>query len=479
MDNIRQTSPNRDRLSLVIDDIPVPSPKKDFNTLLEERLKDATENDEGQSHQVKRKFPFLKKGEGIARFRPNHNSIGTRSRARSLSAVPSRSPRVRSPSKPAPRSTKEPPRSRRSEPVKKPIFPAKNIAAKSIVNNNNYNNAIQNKIVNVGLQKPKEKLRVPNLNHSDPEIKTFKELEEVRIFEMMEEKAENSSFCSNSSAVIAFLQQSSPLKNQLFLQRMSSQSRVTEDQEFVRKTNFLAYSSKSPLKSNENRSNSLENVAKWENFEKKDQPKLSDSQEKVICAIPFGLNEINSDDYLKNGNRQLDESAASLHVRFAEFNEYKTIGLSDVSSISTDSRVGDNGSNSQTWSDYSESESSDAEAKAEMIFRNGQFNGKTMRKNLVKQFCEQDDDVDSYDEDASSSTKLSEEDDGDCSSQTSHDATLMENNQDSEERDNNEQGEFHISFFCFHFIFVIELETFCTLICLILQMIKFCSSQNF
>lgn len=55
----------------LIDDIPLPSPKKDFQTLLEEKLKKESETMSNAHTDVKNKpkKPFLKKGQGLSRFK--------------------------------------------------------------------------------------------------------------------------------------------------------------------------------------------------------------------------------------------------------------------------------------------------------------------------------------------------------------------------------------------------------------------------
>lgn len=272
-----------------------------------------------------------------------------------------------------------------------------------------------------------------DLNSSDPETKTIKELEEVRIFELMEEKAENSSFCSNSSTVLAFMQQSSPLRNQLFTQIMAGQSQRTlnyqgqSQKELVCKTNILTYGSDCQQTQQVIAMN--ENAVKWENFvlpAKEKEFKISD-QENVVCKLPFGI-EVMSDD-----EKDLDKSKESLHVRFAEFNEYKTIGFSDVSTISTDSRAEENYTD-RAWSESSTTDSSEIESQLDIFVRDGKLNGSDIRKNLVQQFCqqniEQENDIDSYDEESSSTKATDDEvDDDDYSSKSSHDDTLLENNQ--------------------------------------------------
>ncbi|XP_077282885.1 spindle assembly abnormal 4 isoform X2 [Temnothorax americanus] len=59
----------------LIDDIPLPSPRKDFQTLLEEKLKRESEMPNAQTDaKVKPKKPFLKKGQGLSRFKIPANS---------------------------------------------------------------------------------------------------------------------------------------------------------------------------------------------------------------------------------------------------------------------------------------------------------------------------------------------------------------------------------------------------------------------
>ncbi|XP_071645602.1 uncharacterized protein Sas-4 isoform X2 [Temnothorax longispinosus] len=58
-----------------IDDIPLPSPRKDFQTLLEEKLKRESEMPNARTDaKVKPKKPFLKKGQGLSRFKIPANS---------------------------------------------------------------------------------------------------------------------------------------------------------------------------------------------------------------------------------------------------------------------------------------------------------------------------------------------------------------------------------------------------------------------
>ncbi|XP_072746639.1 uncharacterized protein Sas-4 isoform X2 [Anoplolepis gracilipes] len=61
---------------VTIDDIPLPSPKKDFQTLLEEKLRRESEaiSNACTDAKTKPKKPFLKKGQGLSRFKISKNS---------------------------------------------------------------------------------------------------------------------------------------------------------------------------------------------------------------------------------------------------------------------------------------------------------------------------------------------------------------------------------------------------------------------
>ncbi|OAD62354.1 Centromere protein J [Eufriesea mexicana] len=206
---------------ICIDDIPILSPKKDFHTLLEEKLKNS-ENEPSEksiaSSENKVKKPFLKKGEGLTRFKLNQHKQLTTSKARSHTALFTSNTRFGSKCSKNKNKSNKTTKCLKNAQLSKGThctsieqkhlclqnipLPKKKVCSKSDSNTStiylkDYVNEMKNTI---------------ELNTPDFHSGTQKELEEVRIFELLEEKAENSSFCSTSSAVIAFLQQSTPFK---------------------------------------------------------------------------------------------------------------------------------------------------------------------------------------------------------------------------------------------------------------------------
>lgn len=386
-----------------IDDMPVPSPKKDFKTLLEEKLKDSDalgDNSGLNSRSNIKKQPFLRKGEGLARFRmnktPNTEKI-PRSRAKSLPpVVKSKSPAVsreihQKPKEKITKINKNNGISRRSYPLpkvaqqklnlknlplaknkiqrsnspltKSPIIPVKNTALKSISAAQKINND-----ESIGSDLDSSKL-------------------ETKMFELLEEKAENSSFCSTSSAVVAFLQQSTPLKlksirKNLVMRKSGSQepkqkSKIIDDEieqlvhslksnrlksavdkpkwnsgPFVSessidnnisstpKTNFTERRHFGGLDGNFDAEKIVETATETDTESEKNYP---DCQRFVTLTEDKNLRQNNGDD-------------GSMHVRFSEYNEYKMIGLTDTSTISRDSYVDD-----KNWTDDSSVESSELE----------------------------------------------------------------------------------------------------------------------
>lgn len=215
--------------SAQLDEMPVPSPKKDFMTLLEEKLKDSTEVvPESRSKPIVKK-PFLKKGEGLVRFMPNANSnkISKTPRARSASlssgthANNARQPKSRNLER-----CNSVPRSRKSDTLKKsPAKPAP-VAQQKLTLKNIPPPKKKPRSKSVGfVPSPSEKKKLSEIvsdsNTSDMETKSKKEMDEIRVFELLEDKAENSSFCSTSSTIIAFMQQSTPLKHKALLHSAS------------------------------------------------------------------------------------------------------------------------------------------------------------------------------------------------------------------------------------------------------------------
>jgi hypothetical protein len=219
-----------DRQQIPLDEMPVPSPKKDFNTLLEERLKESEAINIKNKSKPLIKKPFLKKGQGLARFMPNSNSneiLKGTGRPRSASfSTSTQSNNIK------PRSSKlercnSLPRSKPTDTLKKSttnsVFlsqPKSNIKNVPPLRKKTRNKPISS-MLNSIVERKKPMEVISDTNSSDLEIKNKRELDEVRIFELLEDKAENSSFCSTSSTVIAFLQQSTPLKHKALLHSAS------------------------------------------------------------------------------------------------------------------------------------------------------------------------------------------------------------------------------------------------------------------
>ncbi|XP_014204785.1 centromere protein J isoform X2 [Copidosoma floridanum] len=374
-EDMRSLCSNKSQRSILIDDLPVPSPKKDFSTLLEEKLRDseAVKFDNAAKPVVKR--PFLKKGQGLARFRPkpksnDNKTCPARSRSVSFSSATQSSASKSSKSENNGRYNSVPKikkhdtkTSFHSANVQKNILSSKSGARKSISpllpQKLNFKNVplpqrkVDNRISNAQqsrkaiLDKKKPPVITLDVSNSDLEGKTKKELEEVRIFELLEDKAENSSFCSTSSTVIAFMQQSTPLKQKALLHSATkhqiSLNNVGDQtlEEIVSNTesnNLVA-----PMVQNNNND---QHISQWEVMS---MMKNNKSGNKTV--LPYGT-DIDMH-YDKNSNQEsnLDQNNASLHVRFAEYNEYKT--LSDSSSVSSESGSVRDYNTHGVWSDHS------------------------------------------------------------------------------------------------------------------------------
>lgn len=215
------------------DDGLIQSLNKDCETLVPTKL----EENEGELPKTSIKRPFLKKGQGLARFRMQ-NSV------KSISKAPS------------------------------------NI---------------------------KENKKKHSFDTSSLDSKIEKELEEIRVFELMEKKAENSSFCSTSSAVVAFLQQSTPMKINKPKETKCIQGYCTMSNE------------------NSTYNNDLE------------------------------ILHVQGD--RKNSHDNIDHG---LSIRFAEYHEYQTYGLVDALSVSSESitTTRNNLTDGKAWSNCSSIDSS-------------------------------------------------------------------------------------------------------------------------
>ncbi|KAJ8675784.1 hypothetical protein QAD02_011570 [Eretmocerus hayati] len=358
-----------------IDDLPVPSPNKDFHTLLEESLKDPNVADVPTKPRPVVKKPFLKKGQGLARFMPTPKNdkipkCTLRPRSASLSTTPPVS-HSKSSSKSnnlekfnsLPKSKKNV-TSRKSLPiipsVAQPKLTLKNVPPpqkKSVKRSPIRTTPISEKNSSEVMSDP---------NSSDLEFKNKRELEEVRIFELLEDKAQNSSFCSTSSTVIAFMQQSTPLKHKALLHSAAKNKLSLDDigdetlEEIVRSTQSNNLLSVETQKNVSNRS-----ISHWDDVP---LPKATNGKTIKGAVLPYGtdLDEF-LQDYDSNAESYQDQNNMSLHVRFAEYNEYKT--MTDTSSISSDSQTVINYlNNKKAWSDGSATpDSSDVESISSQV----------------------------------------------------------------------------------------------------------------
>lgn len=380
-----------------IDDIPVPSPKKDFQTLLEEKLKRESEAmlNAHTDAKTKPKKPFLKKGQGLFRFKLSKNSKQptiTKKHNTSLSSKQCIDKNDKS-----------------RKPIHKDVIsksPNSIISGKRQLNLKTVplpRNKILNKAECISPSKQTTYNVISNqskylqeMNMSDFDSKTERELEEVRIFELLEEKAENSSFCSTSSTVLAFLQQSTPFKIKKRLNCAGS-----EDSVVVRQQNDEQTSDTIERKSMSQRSAHIENLKptiqhQFGIYEHSrisaaidpcsDTVTVNDTQEEIqkhpTIANRISQNNKVHTDYLKNhdiaivaalssdsdeegdkrNNLARDGEADTNHrVRFSEYNEYRTIDSTDV----TDKSLLRNRIEQQDWNDHStdSSELSDIEEK--------------------------------------------------------------------------------------------------------------------
>lgn len=318
-----------------IDDIPVPSPKKDFKTLLEERLRDsgAIENTKDDAPKTQIKRPFLKKGEGLARFRLNAaskpNGRNFRQRSASLSAnmqfgnskSTKTSEKQKEPAKSTTKHTvakKIPETAQQHLSLKNVPPPRKKARSKSMsAVSHLQSNAVKNRM-----------REVSDVSSSDLETKTKRELEEVRIFELLEEKAENSSFCSNSSMVIAFLQQSTPLKSKLLAMNTDKQAaelEVTNKRNANEQASCIAPSRAQDTKTRKD----LPSLAYWNsaltnrnnaaNFDAANGQNEGVSNTSRVDPV-YNVDPPGKTQDRENGEE--NEADISLHVRFAEYNEY-------------------------------------------------------------------------------------------------------------------------------------------------------------
>lgn len=353
--------------NFLIDDIPVPSPKKDFKTLLEEKLKEyqpifnKESNDEMQN-QVKR--PFLKKGQGLARFRMIQTSKNIPVNVKSCT-IPVSIKQIN-------------PTNNKNNDVKNKNKPklSKNVPSKKCITNIN---VAQQQLNLKNVPPPKRTYSEKNegvlaniesninsniieINSSDIDLKTQREMEEIRIFELLEEKAENSSLCSTSSTVVAFLQQSTPFKIRQKIQDTEDNINNPIQQDIYKVSpRRLQLTDTQPISPNQKTESEVKSF--WETIPIKNPNETLENKlilkKRNISNV--SLKNKKSDQMFIQNSVCSNEVDVGLHVRFSEYNEYKTINLTDNSSrCSSESLSQKDYNDERAWSDCSElSDSSD------------------------------------------------------------------------------------------------------------------------
>lgn len=411
-ENNERLSSDKLAQSMLIDDMPVPSPKKDFTTLLEEKLKNIDEYDANANKNLdteKRvKRPFLKKGTGLARYRKNPTANPTqktvKSPAASTNVQINKSQKSNSKTIPTHgylRSKKTNQISRKAKStakvaqnkliLKNVSLPANKVCSKPLPH------STDNSPMSNGKSDNRDQFYQSADEPSNSDIDLSKL--ETKMFELMEEKAENSSFCSTSSAVMAFMQQSTPSKLKCIFQNLSSNRQkingaVCQDNG---SSNKILHSLKRNRKNQWSPIGKVQETVvrrdiglpKWNsgpfvngNMQKIEIPQNKTQISKKInpntdcellnlsCSTQIDTASNDSDHNSVNNSEEnnptefddKDEANASIHVRFAEHNEYKTYGLTDTSTMSADSQSVTICPDEKTWSDHStDSESSDLE----------------------------------------------------------------------------------------------------------------------
>ncbi|XP_076302895.1 spindle assembly abnormal 4 [Lasioglossum baleicum] len=364
IDGVAPLSTNKNCIS--IDDVPIPSPRKDFHTLLEEKLRNSENMSGGKSNSaIKVKKPFLRKGQGLSRFKSNKesqcSSTKTRSRSASFSTCTQYSKNSKNELKNnnVNKSTKLTSHPQKQLCLKNIPLPKKKVRCKSesttLAQLEDYINDIKN---------------TAELSSPDFRSKRQKEIEEVRIFELLEEKAENSSFCSTSSTVVAFLQQTTPFKTKKH--PMSPIIKNSKNQSVLKAScNYKPSLSKKESLSVENN-----NIPCDRKFSEEFKENIKTNMNVNKYAASKYLSQ-STRDQANSYDSHIEESDVdvSLHVRFSEYNEYKTIGLTDTSSTSTESSMIQNFCDEKVWNDSVTPDISDTEISSQSsMIQTGQCN---------------------------------------------------------------------------------------------------------
>lgn len=233
----RDYSPDNTRNSVDLDDIPIISPKKDFDTLLQEQLRNIEVPVINNNNKPKR--AFLKKGTGLSRFRMTEKDLAHKKPKPKVILPPKKICNV---IKPLPKPEKTSKKRESSPKFKKPLNLTKVSTSKTREKNaetpnfsgskkiiqpkslwkpaqNNQNNkhsdyeALLAELMEVR-QKDPSIFDTPVINNSSHEYQQLFEkelLDELKIFEVLEQNASNSSFCSTSSLMTKVLQH--PIKS--------------------------------------------------------------------------------------------------------------------------------------------------------------------------------------------------------------------------------------------------------------------------
>ncbi|XP_012224198.1 centromere protein J [Linepithema humile] len=394
IEGIKPLSSNNIALHVSIDDIPLPSPKEDFHTLLEEKLKREAEvaSNVHAGVMAKPKKPFLKKGQGLSRYKISTNSHlpTTKKHSTLLSLNKERADRTHKSKKSVCKNIVSESPSNVSAAIGRQRLNLKAVSLPRKILNKSESVACNKQVTNNATSDQPKHLS-ERMSMSDCDSKAERELEEVRIFELLEEKAENSSFCSTSSTVLAFLQQSTPFKIKKTLNYAGSESGVTTSmkqlsdkrrngtiQQVVQRSAHIE-NLKSPRRVEQfdvykrSRTSVAAINSCWETVsdtQKEAQGHLTLNNQDALYNTPI-VAELTSDseegDVSTANDRSLTRNNdASHHVRFSEYNEYRTIDLIDTSDATNKSSFEDELEQQDSDNNsFLSSESSDVEEKPE------------------------------------------------------------------------------------------------------------------
>lgn len=231
VDNSLKNSPEKCQNNVDLDDIPIISPKKDFDALLQEQLRNievpVTNNNN------KQKCVFLKKGSGLSRFHMTEKDLAHKKPKLKVILPPKK---IFSLGKPVKASTNisknrvSSPKFKKHLNLKKvtvsttqnnivetpnSLGDKQSIQPKSLFENNQPSDyeALLAELMEVR-QKDPSIFDTPVINNSSHEYQQLFEkelIDELKIFEVLEQKVSNSSFCSTSSFMTKVLEH--PIKS--------------------------------------------------------------------------------------------------------------------------------------------------------------------------------------------------------------------------------------------------------------------------